>query len=253
MGVFIMKRARIDPNHHKGIIVTEDLTGDPLDITGADLTNSNPMHVAIVDAAGDQVSTFGGGNGNITDGVNTAIKATVLDLTSANPLTVAITDASGNQITSFGGGTQYTEQTPSTGSDILTMAGVVRNDSLGSLAATNGDRTMMQTDDLGLLKVTVLNIPTVNIGTGAQVDALTDTQLRASPVQVEIPDELLKKLIDDTTTTNVTYIGVASQGTATSDPVWRIKKIDETSGVEITWTGTGFTAVWDDRVTEIYS
>lgn len=51
----------------------------------------------------------GSGDGNIQDGVDSNIKATVKDLANANPLTVAITDGSGDQITSFGGGTQYTE------------------------------------------------------------------------------------------------------------------------------------------------
>lgn len=44
----------------------------------------------------------------ITDGVDTAIKATVLDLTNSNPLTVAITNASGTQITTFAG-TEYAD------------------------------------------------------------------------------------------------------------------------------------------------
>jgi len=47
--------------------------------------------------------------GSVNDGVDSAIKATVLDLTASNPLTVAITDGTGAQITSFGGGTQYAD------------------------------------------------------------------------------------------------------------------------------------------------
>lgn len=62
-----------------------------------------------------------------------------------------------------------------------------------------------------------------------------------------------KKIIDDYTTTNITYIGEAQLGTATSDPHWRIKKIDETLGIIITWTGHGYNATWDDRVTEVYT
>lgn len=64
-----------------------------------------------------------------------------------------------------------------------------------------------------------------------------------------------KKLIDDTTTTNVTYIGEAVLGTATSAASWRIKRIDETVAglVTITWSGTGFTSEWDERVATVYS
>ena len=82
---------------------------------------------------------------------------------------------------------------------------------------------------------------------------LTDAELRASPVEVTFATTVYKKLIDDTTTPNVTYVGEAALGTATSVAAWRIKKIDETSGVVITWTGTGFDAIWDDRTTETYS
>jgi hypothetical protein len=82
---------------------------------------------------------------------------------------------------------------------------------------------------------------------------LTDAELRASPVDVTFATTVYKKLIDDTTTPNVTYVGEAVLGTALSAASWRIKKIDETSGIVITWTGTGFDAVWDDRVTEAYS
>lgn len=82
---------------------------------------------------------------------------------------------------------------------------------------------------------------------------LTDAELRASPVPVTFATTVYKKLIDDTTTPSVTYVGEAALGTATSAASWRIKKIDETSGVVITWTGSGFDAVWDDRVIEVYS
>lgn len=34
---------------------------------------------------------------------------------------------------------------------------------------------------------------------------------------------------------NITYVGKAILGSITSDPVWQIKKIDETSGISITW------------------
>jgi len=55
----------------------------------------------------------GGGSSSgttiITDGSNTAIKATVFDLTDSNPLVTALVDANGDQITSFGGGTQYAD------------------------------------------------------------------------------------------------------------------------------------------------
>lgn len=83
---------------------------------------------------------------------------------------------------------------------------------------------------------------------GAPVSAVID-----SDGSVPSSKPILKKLIDDTTTTDVTYIGEAALGSATSASVWRIKKIDESSGVSITWSGTGFDVEWDDRVSVSYS
>lgn len=64
-----------------------------------------------------------------------------------------------------------------------------------------------------------------------------------------------KLLLDDTTTANVTYVGKAAIGSATSAAVWQIQKIDETSGMVITWGGTGaFDQEWDERAgTVVYA
>lgn len=83
--------------------------------------------------------------------------------------------------------------------------------------------------------------------------ALTDTQLRATPVPVSFSTTVYKKIIDDTTTANVTYIGEAATGTGLGTAAWRIKKIDETSGVVITWAGTSFNATWNNRTSETYA
>jgi hypothetical protein len=61
-----------------------------------------------------------------------------------------------------------------------------------------------------------------------------------------------KTLLDDYTTTNVTYVGKAAIGSASSSAVWQIQKIDETTGMVITWAGSaGFTQVWDNRATTV--
>lgn len=66
---------------------------------------------------------------------------------------------------------------------------------------------------------------------------------------------IYKLLLDDTTTANVTYVGKAAIGSATSASVWQIQKIDETSGMVITWGGTGaFDQEWDERAgTVVYA
>jgi hypothetical protein len=54
---------------------------------------------------------------------------------------------------------------------------------------------------------------------------------------------------------NVTYIGKAQIGEATSAASWQIQKMDETSGTVITWCGgnDSFNNVWDDREELSYS
>ena len=64
-----------------------------------------------------------------------------------------------------------------------------------------------------------------------------------------------KTLIDKTTTTNVIYIGKAPIGTATSAGAWLISKVDKSgSPISITYADAGAsTAVWNDRVSEVYT
>lgn len=52
--------------------------------------------------------------------------------------------------------------------------------------------------------------------------------------------------LDDFTTTNVTYIGKSVIGSAVGSAVWQIQKIDETTGMVITWAdgNSNFDNVW---------
>jgi hypothetical protein len=53
---------------------------------------------------------------------------------------------------------------------------------------------------------------------------------------------------------SIDYVGEAAIGTATSSASWRIKKIDSTSGISITWAGSGvFDQVWDNHASLTYS
>lgn len=94
----------------------------------------------------------GDGDGAIVDGASATIKATVRDYTGANPLTVEIVDTNGDPV-SVGGGTQYAEDTATAAGEIVTMAGVVRNDTRGSLVGADGDRTELQVNGSGDLRV----------------------------------------------------------------------------------------------------
>lgn len=64
-------QANIDANSEKGLVISNSITNGTLIATGLSLTNANPLHVAIVDSSGSQVTSFGGGavttaSGNIT-------------------------------------------------------------------------------------------------------------------------------------------------------------------------------------------
>lgn len=72
---------------------------------------------------------------------------------SERALSVQIVNAAGTQVTSFGGGTQYTEDTPSSGAESLTLAGTVRQDSLATSTSNDGDFATLKTDTLGRLYV----------------------------------------------------------------------------------------------------
>jgi len=63
------------------------------------------------------------------------------------------------------------------------------------------------------------------------------------------------KLEVDSGDANVSYVGKALAGSLTSDIVWQIKKLDETSGITITFAGgtTDFVHEWDERETLTYS
>lgn len=58
----------------------------------------------------------------------------------------------------------------------------------------------------------------------------------------------------DEVSSTVAYLGIAAIKSANSAPVWQIKKLDYTTGVDIKWADgdQGFDNVWDDRATLTY-
>ena len=106
-----------------------------------------------------------------------------VDVTPAAPaandyLPVRLTDGTAFYVASGGaGGTQYDEDTVSAAADKLTMAGVVRKDAAATLVDADGDRTQLQVDATGLLRVVL----------PAGGGGLTDAELRATPVPVSGP------------------------------------------------------------------
>lgn len=62
-------------------------------------------------------------------------------------------------------------------------------------------------------------------------------------------------LVDDYSEDNITYVGRADTGSASSSAVWQIRKIDESIGATTTWAdGDGsFNNIWDNRESLTYS
>lgn len=180
-----------------------------------DLTNSNPLTVAIVDGSGDQITSFGGGTQYTEDAaaaanpVGTALNLVRLDTPATlvsndgdnvaargsnyGALYTTLVDNSGNFV-SVGGGTQYDEDAVHSSGAKVTLAGVVRQDTAAQLAGTDGDYSVLVNDASGRLHVNVGNTVTVashavtNAGTFAvQVDgnALTALQKIDDPVLVD--------------------------------------------------------------------
>ena len=60
---------------------------------------------------------------------------------------------------------------------------------------------------------------------------------------------------DTTSNSSVIYLGEAEEGSLGSDAVWRIRKIDYTSGVIITWADgdANFDNIWNNRTSLTYS
>ncbi len=66
---------------------------------------------------------------------------------------------------------------------------------------------------------------------------------------------VLSQLRYDEASTTIAYIGEASPGVSSSTAAWRIKRLDTTAGVHITWAnGTSqFDKIWDNRASYSYS
>jgi hypothetical protein len=59
----------------------------------------------------------------------------------------------------------------------------------------------------------------------------------------------------DQATSTVMYVGKAAIGSLTSGAVWRVKKVDTTSGIVITWAdgNSNFDNIWDNRAILTYT
>lgn len=73
-------------------------------------------------------------------------------------------------------------------------------------------------------------------------------------IQEIIDEKALAVRVDEVSST-LMYIGEAAAGTLASASAWRIKKVDQTSGVVITWADgdANFNNVWTNRASLTYT
>lgn len=148
---------------------TSTLAEDKIGIVRA--TTNRALHVNLRDASGNEVAVGGGTQyvedaaaasdptGTVpilvrkdtpaatvtTDGDNIAQRGT-----NYGAAYVTLLDTSGSAV-SVGGGTQYAEDAASAGGESMTLAGAVRQDTLGSNTTTDGDYTYLKTTSAGRL------------------------------------------------------------------------------------------------------
>lgn len=184
---------------------------DTIPVTGDTLTNAKPMHVAIVDGDGNQITSFGGSGGtSSTDdsaftagsGVGTPIMgfATsdsvdsgdvgVVGMNTSRALYVSIQEDS----VGIGGGTQYTEDGVAASNPVGNALILVRDDSLsGSITSADGDNIAARANNKGEQYVkstdsdallTTIDADTSNISTNSDTlaGAVSGTEMQVDVV-----------------------------------------------------------------------
>jgi len=137
--------------------------------------------------------------------------------------------------------------------------------------------TLLKTSDLtfaaGDLQVKVTSLPAggssfsdsagvaksglVNASRNVQVDVLSSTLPSSASTETTLQTISFggfKFTLRLDTVGTIDYVGEATIGTATSAALWRIKRLDNTTGTVIQWAGTGvFNQIWDNRTSLTYS
>lgn len=133
-----------DDNRVPSLIAKSDADNTAVVLEADPTTKRLKVNATITGAASD---------GSIVDGVDTAIKATVLDYASSNPLAVRLTDTAGDYIAA-GAGTQYTEDAVAATDPVGSMLMAVRRDTLSATeVSADGDNIALKATNKGALHV----------------------------------------------------------------------------------------------------
>lgn len=230
--------------------------------TVRDLATNDALNVAIVDATGAQITSFGGSGGTSTTddaaftpavGAGTPIMGFadetapdavdegdvgVVRMTLQRALHVNLRDASGAEL-SVGGGTQYTEDAAAAANPVGTALNLVRDDARGgSLTTADGDNVAARGTNAGELYVkhvdaipvtdnagslTIDNAALAVIGGGVEAAALRVTLATDSTGVLSVDDNGGSLTIDGT-------VGVS--GTVTVDSELTTADLDTGAGTD---------------------
>lgn len=95
MAILLPMTFRANPNvsnnQTSGLHVSNSVTNSDLVVTGQSLTNAQPMHVAVVDGSGNQVTSFIAGSGTIATAYRTSIGDQNTVITSSTAATTIVT------------------------------------------------------------------------------------------------------------------------------------------------------------------
>ena len=159
-----------------------------------------------------------------------------------------------------------------------TVATLATEATVATLATQATAATLLKTSDLtfdaGSLQVKVTSMPSsgtssfsdagdvdkkglVDVDRHLQVDVLSSSLPASASTETTLQTIAFggtKYALRLMTVGSIDYIGEAAIGSATSSAVWRVKKVDSTTGISITWAGTGnFNQIWDNYASLTYT
>lgn len=252
--------------------------------TVKELATANAFSVAIVDATGAQITSFGGGTQYTEDDAAAAnpVGTAQILVRQDTPAALVTTDgdnvarrgtnygaaftqivsSTGAFVDTFGGGTQYTEDAASAADPIGTMGMMVRADSLAAVTSTDGDNIAFRGTNKGELYVKhVDNVPVVgtlthnNAAPGAiNIGALTVLANASTPTFIEgdltlLSTDLSGRIrVQGTGATGSAVPGVAvyNAGLNESGNLEGIRTLGATTNTTTGIFASGMAAVFDD-------
>jgi hypothetical protein len=121
-----------------------------------------------------------------------------------------------------------------------------------NVQATSAGSSSSFSDSGGISKLAL-----VDADRHVQVDVLSSTLPTSASTESTLQTLAfggVKYALRMATSGNYDYIGEASIGSSTASAVWRVKRVDNTSGVVILWAGSGtFNQVWDNYASLTYA